>query len=189
MDWPVLGRKRLLAQAVAPPEPPPKKQRSSRHCVRKLDLVLSRVELPEAVETLIENFVLGARYKLFYKKYGPQNARCMGHGFTYETRERWLWNVFAKRPQIYDNTVPALTLSMLRGLEGKRVTITYRNRQERITKYDKVVLSADTRRMRVADDERDPDAFTLYCDRLERLDLFVDLAKPGRPVPECLRDH
>ena len=215
MDWPILGKKRLLAQAAAlPPEPPAKKQRSSRHCVGKLDLVLSRAELPEEAETLIESFVLSAtaaaRYKAFFEKYGKQNAKFLGPGFVSswhprvasKTRRRWLWNSFAKEPStgsraywVSDMESPMPDLGVLKALVGKPVLITYLNREGLRMEYVKLIVHASSRAVGVREiggDLGDARCFTLRCDRLQRLDLFVDLPIPGAVepgVPECLRDH
>ena len=209
MSWPVLG-KRALALA----EPPPKRAKPlkpTRHWLGKLDMVLSRTDLPETVESLIESFVGGARYKKFYEKYGRQNARYRGPGFlpgwhprvASDTRERWLWNVFAKVPNVERfqthgfrcNDLVALEPNMrqLKALEGKNVMITYRNGQGRDMHFIKLVMYASDRALHVRDHATDPHSFTLNRERIQRLDLFVDTpiagAKMQRRVPDCLRDH
>ena len=169
----------------------------------KLDMVLSRTDLPETVEALIESFMFGARYKAFFEKYGPLNARFLGPGFiagwhpkvASDTRARWLWNLFAKEPDgetsfsdsdedfEADMVAPEPDLRQLKALEGKRVMITYRNGQGRVMRYIKLVMYASDRALHVREDEADPHGFSLNHERIQRLDLFVDLPHACRRDP------
>ena len=153
----------------------------------KLDMVFSRTDLPETVESLIESFMFGACYKAFFEKYGPLNARFLGPGFVAgchpriasKTRARWLWNSFAKetnpRASVRDMEAPVPNPRVLKALERKQVMITYLNGQGRVMQYTKLIVYASDRVLHVRDRDADPDSFTLNCGRLQRLDLFVDL--------------
>ena len=193
MEWPVLGKRRA-AQA---PEPRKKLRREPRHLIGKLDLVLSRANLPEQVEGIIERFVLGARHKTFLSKYGAQNARYIGPGFIpgwhprvpSNTHDRWLWSLFAKVPNVEhffrqthgfrcdDMVDREPDPRQLKALEGKDVMIAYRNGQGRDMHLIKLVTYASDRALHVRDHADDPQSFTLKLERIQRLDLFVDLPR------------
>ena len=142
----------------------------------KLDMVFSRTDLPETVESLVESFVVGARYKAFYEKYGPLNARFLGPGYVAgwhsQTHDRWMWTLFAKESIVVGR---APDLRQLKALEGKYAMITYLNVQGRVMRYCKLIMYASDRALHVRDFGADPHSFTLNCERLQRLDLFVDL--------------
>ena len=182
MEWPVLGKRRA-AEAPAPRKKP---RREPRHLIGKLDLVFSRANLPEQVEGIIERFVLGARHKAFFIKYGAQNASYIGPGFFWHpkifsnTHARCLWNFFAKEPTSYPRAYWAGDMEapeprMLKTLEGKHVMITYLNGRGRVMTYVKLVTYASDRTLHVREDQTDPHGFTLFHERIQRLDLFVDL--------------
>ena len=173
----------------------PVKQRMTKYTM-KLDTVLKRAKLPEIIEKMIALYTLDKKHKRFLDKYRHQNASFVGAGWIScwwnpnlrsSTRDRWLWNVFAKDNFRWypsncqwgkDMKAPFVTMKHLKPLEGKSVLIIYKNAQGNVTQmYPKRIVSCWANQFRVSDPGSDTQGFVLNNNRVLRVDLFVDIER------------
>jgi hypothetical protein len=128
--WPDIAKRR--APSLPEPRPIKKTRRATRHWLMKLALVLEKTNLPEAMEKLIETFLLQPRHRAFRKRYGENlrtiNAGCEGwlNGWhptiRHDRMDRWLWFVFHRITLCLDTDV---TAEIVQPLQGKRAIVEY----------------------------------------------------------------
>ena len=137
MEWPDLARRRVPVRKCALPEPRPSKKArlAQRHWLTKLAILFQKSDLPEAIETLIEAFILQPRHLAFRKRYG-ENLRTLDSGdprwlsgwhprIGHDTIARLSWFVYHRIQRSPDTDV---TFEIMQPLQGKRVIVQYRTR-------------------------------------------------------------
>ena len=108
---------------------------AQRHWLTKLAILFQKSDLPEAIETLIEAFLLQPHHLAFRKRYG-QNLRTLDSGHPrwlsgwhprigHDTIARWSWFVYHRIDRSPDTDA---TPDMVQALRGKRVIVQYRTR-------------------------------------------------------------